>query len=109
MEYGHSWTNLRDRERNLFFFLEEERERNWVILIEEKRICRCKGVYNVCHMRSLILNEQEVIRPGLGPIEPSFMKMRLQSPCFMDLRDKYIPWTKLAERPYLEFRQEKAE
>ena len=56
------------------------------------------GVYSVSRMRNLILNEQEVIRPRLGPIEPSFMKMRLQSPCFMDLRHKHVPWTKLAKR-----------
>ena len=50
MEYGHSWTNLRDRARNIYIYIyiylrRRDRERNWVILnesiIEEKRICRC--------------------------------------------------------------------
>ena len=55
-------------------------------------------MYGVFHMRSLSLNEEGVIRPRLGPIEPNFMQMRLQSPCFMDLRQKHVPWTKLAKR-----------
>ena len=126
MEYGHSWTNLRDREKIFFFFFEKKSQRKKFgenkegkSIIEESQPKKEKkkkkkkkeynrrekdsqvyGVYSACHMRSLILNEEEVIRPKLGPIEPNFMQMRLQSPCFMDLRHKHVAWTKLAKSPY---------
>ena len=38
-----------------------------------------------------------IICPRLGPIEPNFMQMGLQSPHLMDLeRNKHVAWAKLA-------------
>ena len=90
------------RKNNVKSIIEESqpKKKKKSIINRREKDLQVYGVYSVSRMRNLILNEQEVIRPRLGPIEPSFMKMRLHSPCFMDLRHKHVPWTKLAKRPY---------
>ena len=63
MEYGHSWTNLRERARNIYIYI-------YIYIFEKKRQRKKLGdlkceynrrekdfqvyVYSVCHMRSPI-------------------------------------------------------
>ena len=85
MEYGHSWTNLRDKERNLFFVFFRRRDRGdlkWEYNGREKDL-QMYGVYSVCHIRTnwaqLCANEAAIALLH-GPI-----------------RHKHVPWTKLAK------------
>ena len=65
MEYGHSWTNLRERARNIYIYIyiyiyifEKKRQRKKLGDLKCEYNRREKDfqvyVYSVCHMRSLI-------------------------------------------------------